>query len=106
MPKVWEEIAPGCVQDDIPTIKCLEAVFYNILKVAVSLVTLALFIMLIVGGFKYLTSGGDPKATESAKNTMTYAIIGLVVIIGSYLILRAIEYFTGVTLTKFEIPSY
>lgn len=106
MPENWEDIAPGCVQNDIPTIKCLEAVFYNILKVAVSLVTIALFIMLVIGGFKFLTSGGDPKATESAKSTMTYAIVGLVVIIGSYLVLRAIEYFTGVSLTRFEIPSY
>lgn len=103
MPKPWPT---ECLQDDIPTIKCLEAVFYNILKVAVSLVTLALFIMLLVGGFKFLTSGGDPKATEGAKGTMTYAIVGLVVIIASYLILRAIEYFTGLKLTEFTIPSY
>ena len=106
MPKNWEEIAPGCIQDGIPTLKCLEAVFYNLLKVAVSLVTLSLFIMLLVGGFKYLTSAGDPKATEGAKSTMTYAIIGLVVIIASYLILRVIESFTGLKLTEFTIPSY
>ena len=103
MPKAWPT---ECLKDDIPTLKCLEAVFYNIIKVAASIVTLALFVMLLIGGFKYLTSGGDPKATESAKSTMTYAIIGLVVIVGSYLALRAIEYFTGLTLTHFEIPSY
>lgn len=103
MPKAWPT---ECLRDDIPTLKCLEAVFYNLLKVSVSLVTLALFVMLLVGGFKYLTSGGDPKATEAAKSTMTYAIIGLVVILASYLALRAIEYFTGVPLTRFEIPRY
>lgn len=88
------------------TLKDLEAVFARVISIAVSLVSLVLFIMLVIGGFKYLTSGGDPKATESARNTMTYAIIGLVVIVASYLIIRAIEYFTGVTLTRFEIPSY
>lgn len=106
MPEDWEAIAPGCIQDGIPTLKCLEAVFVNILRVAVSLVTLALFLMLLVGGFKFLTSGGDPKATESAKGTMTYAIVGLIVIIASYLILKTIEFFTGVSLTEFTIPSY
>lgn len=106
MPKAWEEIVPNCVQNGVPTIKCLEAVFYNILKVAVSLVSLTLFLILLIGGFKYLTSGGDPKQTESARNTMTYAIVGLVVIVGTFLIFKAIEHFTGLPLTKFEIPTY
>lgn len=106
MPKDWEDVAPGCIQDGVPTLKCFEAVFYNILKVAVSLVTVALFAMLVVGGFKFLTSAGNPKSTESAKSTMTYAIIGLVVIIASYLIIRVIEYFTDLNLTEFTIPIY
>ena len=106
MPEAWSTIAPNCVQDGIPTLKCLEAVFSNIVKVAVSVITLALFIMLVVGGFKLLTSGGNPKATESARNTMTYAVIGLVIIIASYLIMRVIQSFTGVSVTTFEIPVY
>jgi len=103
MPKDWD---PACMQDGIPTLKCLESVFSNILKAAVSLITIALFAMLVIGGFKFLTSGGNPKSTESARSTMTYAIIGLVVIIASYLIMRVIEYFTGVKVTEFTIPSY
>lgn len=88
------------------TLKDLEVVFARTISIAASLVSLALFVMLLVGGFKYLTSGGDPKASESAKNTMTYTIVGLVVIIASYLALRVIEYFTGLKLTEFKIPSY
>ena|SRR5690606_26795327 len=36
-------------------------------------------IMIIVGGFKYVTSGGDSSGVTSAKNTILYAVIGLVV---------------------------
>ncbi len=36
-------------------------------------------IMLIIGGLRYTLSGGDPKATEGAKNTILYALIGVVV---------------------------
>ena len=36
-------------------------------------------IMLIFGGIKYATSGGDANKVTSAKNTIMYAIIGLVV---------------------------
>ncbi len=36
-------------------------------------------IMLMVGGFKYQTSGGDPSKASGAKNTIIYALIGLVI---------------------------
>lgn len=37
-------------------------------------------IMIIVGGFKYITSGGDSSNVTSAKNTILYAIIGLIIV--------------------------
>jgi cytochrome bd-type quinol oxidase subunit 2 len=37
-------------------------------------------IMIIFGGFKYITSGGDSNNVSSAKNTIIYAVIGLVVV--------------------------
>lgn len=36
-------------------------------------------IMLVIGGFKYVISSGDPSNVNSAKNTILYAIVGLVV---------------------------
>lgn len=90
---------------DVPTFKCFEGLFAQILTVVISLAILALFVMLTVGGFKFLTSGGDPKATTSAKQTMTYAIAGIALMAIAYIIFRLIEVFTGVTITKFSIPG-
>ncbi len=90
---------------DIPTFKCLEVVFGRILNIAVGLFVLGLFVMLIVGGFKFLTSGGDQKATASAQQTMTFAIAGIALMVLAFLIFRIIEVFTGVTVTKFVIPQ-
>jgi uncharacterized membrane protein YeaQ/YmgE (transglycosylase-associated protein family) len=39
---------------------------------------------LILGGISYITSQGDQKKIEGAKNTILYAIIGIVVVIASY----------------------
>ena len=64
-----------------------------------------LFLMLLTGGFKYLTSGGDPKATEGAQKTLTYAIGGLVLLAGSYMILNIIKTFTGADVTNFVITK-
>lgn len=36
-------------------------------------------IMVVVGGIKYVTSGGDANAVGSAKNTILYAVVGLVI---------------------------
>jgi hypothetical protein len=88
---------------DVPTIKSLEGLFENILGIVLSLVGLVTFIMILVGGFKYLTSGGDPKQTEAAKATLTSGIIGLALTIGAWFILLAIKGFTGVPLTDFTI---
>lgn len=43
------------------------------------LVGIASVIMIIIGGFKYVISSGDSNAINSAKNTILYAVIGLVV---------------------------
>ena len=49
----------------------------NIFSVIVGIVAV---IMIIIGGFKYITSGGDSGNVTGAKNTILYAIIGLVVV--------------------------
>ena len=43
-------------------------------------------VMLIIGGVKYATSGGDAKAVTDAKNTILYALIGLIIAILAYAI--------------------
>jgi len=101
----WNDCSIDIQGIKVPTLKCLEVVFARILTVAVSLAVLALFIMLIVGGFKYLTSGGDQKATASAQQTLTFAVVGLVLLVLAFLVFRLIEQFTGVNVTNFVIPQ-
>ena len=49
----------------------------NIFSIIVGIVAV---IMIIVGGFRYITSGGDSGNISSAKNTIIYAVIGLVIV--------------------------
>jgi len=98
-----KEFGEGEVKDGVPTIKGFEVIFNNIVTIALGFAGIALFIMLLVGGFKYLTSGGDPKAVEEAQKTLTYAIGGLILIALSFLILVFLSKFTGVDLTHFTI---
>ena len=59
------------------TVDSIVGLGVNIISVIVGI---AAVIMIILGGFKYITSGGDSSSVQSAKNTILYAIIGLVVV--------------------------
>lgn len=105
-PAVNEWEASGCVVDGVPTLKCFEVVFENILNIASGLIIVVLFIMLINGAFHYLTSLGNPEKLKKAQGTLRYAIIGLVIFLSSFLILKVIDtLFLGgaETLFKFNI---
>lgn len=100
----------GCFEniegaENVATIKCLEPLFVNLVQAITALAGIGLFVMLVTGGFGLMFSGGDPKKLEQARNSITFAIIGLLVIVSGYLILRAIEVFIGPTvdLTNFKI---
>ncbi|GAC1570487.1 MAG: hypothetical protein NVS3B23_02360 [Candidatus Saccharimonadales bacterium] len=64
----------------------------NIIKIVVTIfsiiVGIAAILMIIVGGFKYVTSTGDPGKVSSAKNTILYALIGLVIVALAQFIVR------------------
>ena len=47
-------------------------------------------VVLIVGGVRYILAAGNEKAVGAAKNTIIYAIIGLIVIIVAYVIVNTI----------------
>jgi len=93
-----DSLGPGPAQ-----IGDFEKIFTKYLQMATTWALIAAFIMLLYGGFKYLTAGGDPKTNESARNTITYAILGLVLTIGAWFILRFVGFFTGVNVTNFSI---
>lgn len=83
----------------------LQLVFGNVVKIALAASGVVLFVLLVIGGLKYITSGGDPKAAESAQKTITYAIGGLLLILASFLILELIRTITGVDVTNFVVTQ-
>jgi len=57
----------------------------NIFSIIVGIIAV---IMIIIGGIKYITSGGDATNVSSAKNTILYAIIGLVIVALAQILVR------------------
>lgn len=59
----------------------------NLLSVIVGVIAV---VMIIVGGLRYITSGGSDSSVTSAKNTILYAVIGLIIVALSQVIVRFI----------------
>ncbi len=97
----WSNL--GGENSDIATISNAEDLYRNILQAVVGLAGLVFFIMLIVGGFKFLTSGGDPKKVAASSTTLTQAVIGIVGVILAWFILLFIKNFTGIDVTQFNV---
>lgn len=64
----------------------------NLMKLVINVFSLIVgfvaVVMIIYGGIKYVTSGGDSNNISSAKNTIIYAIIGLVIVAIAQVIVR------------------
>ena len=79
------------------SIKKLASSIINIFSIIVGLVAV---VMVIFGGFKYITSGGDSNSVSGAKNTLIYAIIGLIIVALAQFIVRfVLNTTTGTGLT-------
>jgi len=64
----------------------LMTVISNVIKWVLGFLGLGAAVLIIVGGFKWMTSGGNEEQIASAKKLMTNGIIGLVIIILAYTI--------------------
>lgn len=60
----------------------------GVLEVISFIAGVAAVIVIIVAGLKYITSGGDTNSISSAKNTLIYAVVGLIVVAMSQVIVR------------------
>jgi len=70
--------------------------FRTITNVMLYLIGAISVIMLIIGGLRYVVSGGDSTAVQNAKNTILYAIVGIIVAILAYAVVSfVISSFTG-----------
>jgi len=66
----------------------LPGILKNIISTLIFLIGAISVLMIVIGGLRYVTSGGDSSGLTGAKNTILYAVIGLVVAISSFAIVN------------------
>jgi len=56
------------------------------------------FVYLILGGIQWITSGGDKAGMEAARNKITHAIVGLVIVGSAWAIMALVQNFLGISI--------
>lgn len=88
------EIVPNQIKPINDILPVIQAIIRFILIVAFIIA----FIMLLVGGIRWIIASGDEKAVAGARNTITAALIGLVIVLVAYAIIRLVETFFSVNI--------
>lgn len=79
---------PGLTVTTLPALPAYIAAIFNFALLAIGLLV---FGVLLYGGFRYLTSAGNPTAMNDAKDRIFSAFLGLIILFSSYLILKTIN---------------
>lgn len=66
----------------------LEGTIKRIVDILSLVAAIVAVVVIIIGGFIYVTSGGDSGKVSSAKNTIIYAIVGLIIVAVSQVIVK------------------
>ena len=77
----------------------------NLITLLFVIASILAFILMVIGGIRFLTSGGDKAGTESAKEQITHALIGLVLVFSIYAILGLIGTFFNMDLTLLNLDA-
>jgi len=97
--KVFAQAVGAVQQTGIPFTD-LGNLIRNILAVLFFVAGLAAFIFLIIGGIQYITAGGDPKAAASARDRITGAIVGLIIVVAAFAIVLILERVFGIRIVS------
>ena len=95
--------SPGTTGVAIPTLNCIGPLITSAIQIALSLVGTVSLLLIIFAGIKYITSGGG-KQVDEAKNMLTYAIIGLLIVLVSVFVIYLVGGITGVTCILGKTP--
>lgn len=75
------------------------------IRLVVVIAAVVFFFILVIGGIRWIASGGDKAQTETAKNQITAALVGLVIVFAAWAIVALINVFFKVDIFSLAIPT-
>jgi hypothetical protein len=75
------------------------------IKLVLVIAALVFFFILVIGGIRWIASGGDKANTEAARAQITAALVGLVIVFAAWAIVQLINTFFGVNIFELTLPK-
>jgi len=91
---------------DLPSNVNISTIIGSGLQLLLLIAAVFFFVYLIIGGIKWIMSGGDKAKVEAARNQITHALIGLLVVFGSWIIVSLVKTMFGIDIFNPPIPSF
>lgn len=86
--KLFSQIDPDAF--NVPHVEANDSAIQSALSYIFAIIGGLSVLMVIIGGIRYIVSAGDPQRISTSKNTILYAIIGLVISVSAYVIVNFI----------------
>ena len=77
----------------------------GLIKMSLVIAAVVFFFILVVGGIRWIASGGDKAHTEAARSQITAALVGLVIVFAAWAIVALINTFFGIDIFSLAIPT-
>ncbi len=77
----------------------------GLIRFSLVIAALAFFFILVIGGIRWILSGGDKANTEAARNQITAALVGLVIVFAAWAIVQLINTFFGINIFELQLPK-
>ncbi len=88
---------------DVPTLLCVFSALQNIVNALLFFAGFVALFFILYGGVKFLLAAGNPEKVDGAKKTITYAIIGLIVVILAFSFVNLLAYILDRNITQVPI---
>lgn len=83
----------------------LGAILSNLLLVLFFVAALLAFLFIVIGGIQWITAGGDKAAASSARDRITAAVVGLLIVVAAFAVTLIISAVFGINLFSFVFPG-
>ncbi len=83
----------------------IPSIVSGLIKMALVIAAIVFFFILVIGGIKWIASGGDKAQTEAARNQITAALVGLVIVFAAWAIVALIQTFFGINIFQLALPE-
>lgn len=77
----------------------------GLIRGALVVAAIVFFFILVIGGIRWIMSGGDKANTEAARSQITAALVGLVIVFAAWAIVALIQTFFGINIFQLKLPS-